>query len=151
MDDMNARNRLMPKPWSVRYAESKYVENVSVLVYYLNPPGSLIGFAELDDAIGGPLRRIQAQPGLRAQFVAAKPPVVNDGMLRHRIEGCKATNLARRDGEYESGLNRRQVLNALAHQRLLDAEFLGWFGAGRRLFLGSGMGKVTGKTKKRQK
>jgi len=95
MDDMNARKRLMRKLLSsVHYAESEYVENAPVLVYYLNTPGSLIGFAELDYAIGGPLWRIQAQPGLGAQLVAAKPPVVDDGMLRHRIERCIAADLA---------------------------------------------------------
>src|SRR5271157_496134 len=97
MDDMSVRKRPVQKlRSSVRYAEPKYVENASVLVYYFNPPRSLIGFAELDYAVGGPLRRIQTQTGLCAQFVAPEPPVVYNRMLRHRIEGCITANLAGR-------------------------------------------------------
>jgi hypothetical protein len=95
MEDMNARKRFIRKPrFSLSYAESKHLENVPVLVYYLNPPRPLIGFAKLNDAVGGPLRRIEAQPGLRTKLVTVKPPVINYSVLRHRIEGGVTANLA---------------------------------------------------------
>lgn len=98
---------------SIGNAESKDFVDCAVLIGYFHAPWSLIRLPELDDAVCGPLGRINAQSDLRAQLIPMKPAVVYHGSLGNGIEGGEAANLPRRDWERHALDRRAQILNFL--------------------------------------
>ena len=115
---------------SVGYAETKNIEHVAVLIGHFHAPGALVRFSQLYDAVGGPLGRIEPEPGLSAELIPVKPAMVNQRGLRNGIERCEAADLS---GGYREGDCRwdgSHVFDFLAHGRLVQYQFLkgmiGW-------------------------
>jgi len=103
---------------SIRNAETEHIEDMSILITDFHAPGSFVCFPQLDYTVGGPLGRIQPESGLSAKLITVEPPVVNEGRLGHRIEGCETIHLAYRYRKDLSLADRSKALNLFAHGRV---------------------------------